>query len=73
MPITKIIGLCIAIALLAFPAYAATSLQLPRFVTIVSGEANLRNGPGLVYEKKWLYVRRNIPVKVIAEMSCCTR
>jgi len=43
------------------------TLELPRYVTIVSGEANLRSGPGLVYEKKWLYVRRNIPVKVIGE------
>jgi SH3-like domain-containing protein len=44
-----------------------TSLPLPRFVSIRSNEANARRGPGLDYRIDWAFVRRGLPVEVIAE------
>jgi len=50
-------------------AQAKTTLPLPRFVSLKSQEANVRAGPGLRYQIKWVVVRKNIPVEVIAEFE----
>lgn len=52
---------------LASAAQAKTNLPLPRYVTVKSNEANVRNGPGLQYKIKWVMVRKNMPIEVIAE------
>lgn len=44
-----------------------SGLPIPRFVSISAGEANLRAGPGHRYPVEWVYVRRNLPVEIIAE------
>ncbi len=46
-----------------------TGLPVPRFVTITSDEANLRTGPGRRFPVEWVYVRRSLPVEVIAEFD----
>ena len=46
-----------------------TGLPLPRFVTLRSGEVNLRSGPGTVYPIEWVYRRRGMPVEVIDEFG----
>lgn len=51
------------------PAWAQSGLALPRFVSLRSAEVNLRTGPGPTYPIEWVYVRRNMPVEVIAEFD----
>jgi SH3-like domain-containing protein len=58
----------------AAPAQAAgtgpeTGLPLPRFVSIKSGEANLRTGPGQKYPIRWVYKRRFLPVRIVREFG----
>lgn len=52
------------------PADAApqtSGLPLPRFVSLQKNEANMRAGPGLEYPIEWTYLRRDLPLEVIAE------
>src|SRR5215510_12751233 len=64
-----------AIALLVGPRAAAetfgseTKLPIPRFVSLRSGEVNLRTGPGTNYPVDWVFVRRGLPVEIIAEFD----
>lgn len=44
-----------------------TGLDMPRFVSIKASEANARRGPGLDHKIDWVFVRRNLPVRVVAE------
>lgn len=53
----------------AFQARAASELPLPRFVSVRSSEANVRNGPGLRYPIQWVLVRKSMPVEIIAEFE----
>ena len=46
-----------------------SGLPLPRFVSIKSNEANVRAGPGLRYPIKWVMVRENLPLEIIAEFD----
>ncbi len=46
-----------------------TKLPLPRFVSLRSNEVNLRTGPGTTYPVDWVFVRRGLPVEVIAEFD----
>jgi len=50
-----------------------TNLPVPRFVSLRSGEVNLRTGPGTTYPVEWVYVRRGLPVEVIAEFDVWRR
>jgi len=46
-----------------------TELSLPRFVSIKSKEANARRGPSLDQKIDWVFVRRNLPVRVVDEYN----
>ena len=48
-------------------AEATGVLPLPRFVSLRADTVNLRSGPGVRYPVAWVYVRRGLPVEVIAE------
>ena len=48
---------------------SATGLPVPRFVSLKSDHANLRRGPGTDYPVDWVFVRRRIPLEIIAETS----
>ena len=48
-------------------ARSGSGLPLPRFVTLRSGEVNLRAGPGVRYPVEWVYKKRHLPVEVVAE------
>lgn len=50
-----------------------TDLPIPRFVSLRSDEVNLRTGPGTTYPVDWVYVRRGLPVEVIAEFDVWRR
>jgi SH3-like domain-containing protein len=46
-----------------------TKLPIPRFVSLRSNEVNLRTGPGTTYPVDWVFVRRGLPVEIIAEFD----
>ena len=46
-----------------------TGLKMPRFVSIKGKEANARRGPGLDHRIDWVFVRENLPVRVVAEFE----
>lgn len=65
----------IALALiLAVPAAGAqtagpSGLPLPRFVSLAEEEVNARTGPGREYPIKWIYTRRDLPVRIVEEFD----
>lgn len=44
-----------------------TGLPLPRFVSLKAPEANVRRGPGRTHRVDWVFVRRGMPLEIIAE------
>ena len=44
-----------------------TGLKLPRYVSIKGEEANARRGPGMDHRIDWVFVRKHLPVRVVAE------
>ena len=69
-PYTGRMLLAVALLLLfAVPAFARTDLQLPRYASLKSNDVNVRTGPGLRYQIKWVLVRAGLPVEVIAEFE----
>jgi SH3-like domain-containing protein len=62
--------LCLAAA----PAWAddeqdAAGLPVPRYVSLKSGEVNMRIGPGTRYSINWVYKREGLPVEIIQEFD----
>jgi len=51
------------------PAAPEPSLPLPRFVSFRTDPVNLRTGPGVRYPVEWIYMRRRLPVEIIAEFE----
>ena len=54
-----------AIGLFVGDAIAADAKKEPYFASIAAGRARMRSGPGRTYPAIWLYVRADLPVKVI--------
>ncbi len=46
---------------------SVTNLPLPRYVSIKSGEVNVRRGPSLTHRVDWVFTRRDMPVEITAE------
>lgn len=44
-----------------------TGLPIPRFVSLKSDQVNARRGPSLSHRVDWVFVRRGLPVEVVAE------
>ena len=44
-----------------------TNLPLPRYVSMKSGEGNVRRGPSLTHRIDWVFTRRDMPLKITAE------
>lgn len=44
-----------------------SGLDVPRFVSLKFNRINVRRGPGIDYRKDWVFVRKGLPVEVIAE------
>lgn len=70
-----VVAFILVASILALGAFAVegigseTSLPVPRFVSLRSNEVNLRAGPGTTYPVDWVYVRRGLPVEVVAEFD----
>lgn len=60
-------------AVLAMPAHfdkgTATGLPLPRFISLLSNDVNMRVGPGFQYPIEWVYKRRGLPIEVEREFD----
>jgi len=50
-----------------------SGLPLPRFVSVKSKPANVRVGPGVDYPLRWTFVRRHLPVEILAEFGTWRR
>ena len=73
--------LSLVLILLALPALDAaraaesaaqrseSGLPLPRFVSLSANRMNVRTGPGVRYPIVWVFIRRGMPVEVIAEFG----
>jgi SH3-like domain-containing protein len=48
---------------------SVTSLPLPRFVSLKSGEGNARRGPGLTHRIDWVFTRPGMPLQITAEFE----
>ena len=46
-----------------------TNLPMPRFVSLKANEANVRRGPSLSHRIDWVFMRRDMPLRVIGEYS----
>ena len=46
-----------------------TGLPLPRFVSLKSNKTNFRVGPSDNHSIKWVYLKKNYPVQIIAEFE----
>jgi len=65
-----------ALALAGLAGAAAPSVAqeeegrpVPRFVSLKSGEVNLRTGPGTRYPIDWVYQRAGYPVEIVAQFD----
>ncbi len=47
------------------PASAQPARETPYWASIASGRAMMRSGPGQNYPGQWLYVRADLPIRVI--------
>ncbi len=46
-----------------------SGLEVPRFAALKSNKVNMRVGPGHDYPIEWVYLRKNLPVKVVSEFD----
>lgn len=44
-----------------------TNLPIPRFVSLKASEGNVRRGPSLTHRIDWVFMRRDMPLRVTAE------
>lgn len=68
--VLRIFALIVILALGAASVAAApegSGQPLPRFVSLRSGEVNMRIGPGEQYPIDWVYQRAGMPMEVVAE------
>lgn len=63
---TVILGLGI-LSVAAQPS--STGLPLPRFASLAADEVNVRAGPGRRYPVNWRFVRKGLPVMIVAEFE----
>lgn len=67
--VIRLLLILLVFAVSTAPAHAEAELKLPRFVSLKAGEVNVRSGPGLRYQIKWVMKRGGLPLEVIAEFE----
>jgi SH3-like domain-containing protein len=65
LPRSILAVLVLLAALLSIPSADAQQRQTPYWASISSSQALMRTGPGRNYPGTWLYVRPNLPVRVL--------
>ena len=63
--LARLAALIALFALALAPASAQRERQTPYFASIASGRAMMRTGPGRNYPGVWLYVRADLPIRVV--------
>ena len=63
------LALCLGLGLSAQATErgSVTNLPIPRFVSIKTGEVNVRRGPSLTHRIDWVFQRKGMPLEVTAE------
>ena len=46
-----------------------TRLPMPRYVSMKASKANIRRGPSRTHRIDWVFMRRNMPLRVVAEFG----
>ena len=46
-----------------------TRLPMPRFVSMKASKGNARRGPSVTHRIDWVFMRRNMPLQIIAEFG----
>lgn len=62
-----VLGLATPAAAVPEDVSGRSGAPVPRFVSLRSGEANLRTGPGDQYPILWTYRRQRLPVEIVRE------
>ncbi|MBT3700232.1 MAG: hypothetical protein HOG12_01865, partial [Alphaproteobacteria bacterium] len=50
-------------------ANANAAGNAPRFASLRADKVNLRAGPGVRYPISWIFVRKSLPVEILAEFE----
>lgn len=58
---------CVTASAFAAERGPVTNLPMPRFVSLKAAEGNVRRGPSLSHRIDWVFKRRNMPLRVVAE------
>ncbi|WP_245825681.1 SH3 domain-containing protein [Oceanibaculum nanhaiense] len=72
LPVALLAALLPALAM-AQQSPAPSGLPIPRFVSLRSGEVNIRTGPGVRYPIDWVFLRKDMPVEIVAEFDTWRR
>ena len=62
---TIVLGVLLALGLSVTSAQAQQERQTPYWASISADKAAMRTGPGRNYPAKWLYLRADLPIKVV--------
>ena len=46
-----------------------TNLPIPRFVSLKATKSNIRRGPSKTHKIDWVFVKKNIPLKIVDEFG----
>lgn len=71
-PLRFVISFVVGGAVLAaatVPVIAETGLPLPRFASLRANKVHLRTGPGVRYPVDWIFVKRHLPIEIVAEFD----
>lgn len=63
---TVMLAAVLALGLTVGSAQAQDERAIPYWASISAGKAMMRTGPGQNYPATWLYVRADLPIKVVA-------
>lgn len=67
-------GLAVLLVILGGPAEAEEDApQIPRFVSLKTAEAFMREGPSAEHRVKWIYRRKGLPLEVLAQFDVWRR
>lgn len=61
------VAIALAVGLLAPLAVAQEKPKVPRFASLRAEEVNLRTGPGKQYPVDWVFLRRALPIEIVAD------
>ena len=63
----RLVTIAVIFGLLAPLALAQDKPKVPRFASLRADEVNLRTGPGKQYPVDWVFLRRALPIEIVAD------